>query len=103
MLEVGLWPLITIPTKFNPDKVCTKYLLIDQFWVSSPALATDAFVVQIGITDHFPVASCFALSSRRGCLRKSFRTFNHSNNLTFTELLLQIALLIIDDDVEMNG
>ena len=100
MLEVGLWPLITTPTKFNPDNVCTKYSLIDQFWVSSPALATDAFVVPIGITDHFPFVSCFDLSSRRGCLRKPFRTFNHSNNLTFTELLLQIALLIIDDDVD---
>ena len=100
MLEVGLWPLITTPTKFNPDKVYTKYLLIDQFWVSSPVLATDAFVVPIGITDHFPVVTCFDLSSRRGCLRKPFRTFSHSNNLTFTELLLQIALLIIDDDID---
>ena len=38
MLEVGLWPLITIPTKYNPGYAFTKYSLIDQFWISSPAL-----------------------------------------------------------------
>ena len=100
MLEVGLWPLITTPTKYNPENACTKYSLIDQFWVSSPALAVDAFVIPVGITDHFPVVACFELSSGRGCLRRPVRMFNHANNLKFTELLLQIALLVIDDDVD---
>ena len=33
-------------------------------------------------------------------MRKSVRTFNHANNLAFTDLLLQITPVIIDDNVD---
>ena len=56
MLELGLLPLINIPTKYNSQSLITKFSLLDQFWVSNGLQLNDAYVVPIEIADHFPVS-----------------------------------------------
>ena len=53
MLEVGLCPVIDIPTKFNHENTITRYALLDQFWVTSPSLLFDSYVIPTDITDQF--------------------------------------------------
>ena len=36
MFELNLCPVITILTKYNPENLITKYLLIDQIWTNIP-------------------------------------------------------------------
>ena len=53
--ELGLFPVITIPTKYNPENLTTKYSLIDQIWTNIPNKVTTSGVIRVEITDHFPL------------------------------------------------
>ena len=61
MLELGMIPVITIPTKYNPDKPVTKFFLIDQIWTNIPGKVINPFVIPCGLTDHFPASASFEL------------------------------------------
>ena len=101
LLELGLFPLITIPTKYNPDNVITKYALLDQIWVSSPSQVNDAYVVPIEIADHYSVAITIKYASVRpnNDRSKKVRIFNHTNNVQFTQLLNDLLPAIVDNDM----
>ena len=68
MLELGLIPTINISTKVNIDNMVTRYSIIDQFWVSSNLDISNACVIPLDLTDHFPVGLSFDLCSLGGRL-----------------------------------
>ena len=68
MFELGLVPAINIPTKVNIDNMVTRYSIIDQFWVSSNLDISNACVIPLDLTDHFPVGLSFNSSSLGGRL-----------------------------------
>ena len=58
MFELGMNPLVTIPTKVNIDNPITRYSILDQIWVSSNLDNKQTFVIPTDITDHFVVGTC---------------------------------------------
>ena len=97
MLELGMVPIITIPTKFSPENPITKFSLIDQVWTNIPGKVMNPFVIPCSITDHFPVSVSFdLLQTNISCFKR--RVFNHGRNLIFTGLVSRISPLVIDDD-----
>ena len=64
MLEIGMYPLIGIPTKYNPDNIITKYSILDHIWTNVPSLIPSSYVIPLEITDHFPVAISVDLDDR---------------------------------------
>ena len=89
MFELGLIPLVTIPTKINPENQITKFSLLDQIWVSPGQNAKQSFVVPIDLTDHFPVGVLFDFfpSSRSAQVRLETRFLNERGKFTFRMLL----------------
>ena len=57
MLELGLTPIITIPTKVNLANPITRFSITDYIWVSQHIVNQQSFVFPLGITDHFPVGT----------------------------------------------
>ena len=88
MLEIGLYPLICIPMKYNPGNTITKYSILDQIWTNVPTSVLSSYVIPIEIADHFPVAAFVDLTDRikEGTLLR--RDFNHENNLLFTSIII---------------
>ena len=63
MFELGLVPAINIPTKVNANNRVTMYSIIDQFWVTRDLDISNACVIPIDLTDHFPVGLTVNLHS----------------------------------------
>ena len=60
MTEIGLYPAIRIPTKYNENNQLTRFSILDHIWVSGLNIAKDVYVVPIDLTDHFPVIANFS-------------------------------------------
>ena len=100
MLELGLNPIITIPTKYNHNNEITKYSIIDHIWTSMPSMQVGSYVIPIEITDHFPVAASFSFTDASEKAPGSIkRVFNHNNNLLFTTYVSNIFPVPINDDM----
>ena len=97
MLECGMLPVITIPTKINPGNVITRYSLIDQIWTNITNKVTNTFVIPTEIADHFPVSTSFSLGNALNNAILTKRVFNHENNVTFSSRLTNL------NPEEMNG
>ena len=59
MLEIGLYPVSNIPTKYNHENETTKYALLDQVWTTMPSKVINVSIFPYEITDHFPVLTTF--------------------------------------------
>ena len=68
MFELGFIPAINIPMKVNIDNMVTRYSIIDQFWVSCNLDISNACVILLDLTDHFPLGLSFDLCSLGGRL-----------------------------------
>lgn len=97
MLECGMLPVITIPTKINPGNAITRYSLIDQIWTNIHNKVTNTFVIPTEIADHFPVSASFSLSKAHDNTTLTKRVFNHENNVTFSSHLININPELYDD------
>ena len=87
LLELGLTPLVTVPTKVNVENIITRYSIIDHIWVSNELSSEETLVIPVDITDHFPVISAIStgfqllsdVSTKRRCLtarrKETFRVF----------------------------
>ena len=86
LFELGLRPLVILPTKVNIENIITRFSIIDHIWVSDELRGDQTLVIPISITDHFPVVSVISagfqlvsgVSSRRrlvGRGREAFRIF----------------------------
>ena len=102
MLELSMHPVITIPTKYNPDNSITKFSLIDHVWTNMPSKIIGSFVMPIQISDHFPLSVSFDLSSQRTVSCHKKRIFKPRNNAFFTRLVSNMNLRVIDDDINMT-
>ena len=60
LFECSLRPLITRPTRVNPNSPTKGFSILDHIWASDDFSVANSYVLGVGITDHFPV--CSALS-----------------------------------------
>ena len=102
MLELSMFPAITVPTKYNPDNAITKFSLIDHVWTNIPSKTISSFVIPTGISDHFPVSMSFDLTSQRNVSCHKKRVFNARNNAAFTSSVSDINLRVINNDMNMT-
>ena len=61
LFECSLRPLLTRPTRVNPNSPTTRFSILDRIWVSDDFPRANSYVLGVGITDHIPV--CSALSA----------------------------------------
>ena len=101
MFELGLNPLITIPTKINLDNPITKFSLLDHIWVSSGENAKQSFVIPIELTDHFPVGvSLDSLpTSRSAQVRQETRFLSDRGKFTFKLLLNNFVFTFLGGNI----
>ena len=102
MLELSMFPAITVPTKYNPDNAITKFSLIDHFWTNIPSMTISSFVIPTRISDHFPVSISFDLTSQRKVSCHKKRVYNARNNAVFTSSVSDINLRVINNDMNMT-
>ena len=100
MLEVGLYPIVNIPTKYNHENEVTRYPILDHVWTTMPTKVSNACVFPYEITDHFPVLASFAFcgSAPKPNIPMK-RIFNCRNNSIFARLFLTITLVIVNGDM----
>ena len=55
MLELGLYPGVTIPTKYNEGNPITQFAILDLAWTSTVGIMDGIYVIPTEITDHYPV------------------------------------------------
>ena len=100
MFECGLRPLITRPTRVNPNNPTTGHSILDHVWISEDFPGTQSYVFQVGITDHFPVCAVFsALNSNLSPTEVRVRPITNRGKETFSMLLANIS---IESDNNMN-
>ena len=102
MLECGMLPVITIPTKINPGNVITRYSLIDQIWTNITNKVTNSFVIPTEIADHFPVSASFNLKNPLNNAILTKRVFNHENNVIFSSHLTDIYPEEVNGDMNLT-
>ena len=100
MLEIGLYPIVNVPTKYNHDNETTKYSILDQVWTTMPNKVTNTCVFPYEITDHFPVLTTFNFchSDTKPKIKKK-RLFNNRNNGIFTRMLFTITVTLVNGDM----
>ena len=107
LFEVGMVPLVTIPTKVNIDNSVTKFSILDQIWASSNVQEQQAFVVPLDITDHYPVGVFleFPFSYHHSCFNLGYSRHNRplsaNGKITFTTLIANVKPDVITGD--LNG
>ena len=91
MFEIGMTPLITLPTKVNLENPITRFSILDQIGVTSGLDGHHNFVIPLDITDHFPVGALFSLDVQ---LNQLFfkRPLLPKGRETFTTLLSTIQM-----------
>ena len=89
MFELGLVPAVNIPTKVNKENSVTKFSIIDQFWVNSTLHVSNACVIPVDLTDHFPVGLSIGLHSpgNRSDSRSNGRPLTDRGRILFRVLL----------------
>ena len=93
--------MITIPTKYNPENLTTKYSLIDQIWTNIPKEVTASGVIPVEITDHFPVVGSFELVEVLNISVQRRRIFNNGGNAIFSEAISRVHP-VINGDVNLT-
>ena len=103
MLEMGLYPVVNIPTKYNHENEITKYSIIDHIWTSMPAKVSKICVFPYEITDHFPLSATFLFQqSAAKQTTKIKRVFNDRNNGLFSRLLLTVVVSLINGNMNQT-
>ena len=100
LFELGLKPVVTIPTRVVIDNSITRYSILDQIWTSDGMEIRKSFVIPIDVTDHFPVGTVIMAPFSQ----PSYSKTTHSRPLTvngkdlFATLLSNIYVNVINDD-----
>ena len=99
MFECRLRPLITRPTRVNPNRPTTGFSILDHIWVSDDFSGANSYVPQVGISDHFPVCSVLsALTSNSnpiGVRKFPITTRGRETFFLFYYLIFLLSLLMI--------
>lgn len=99
MFSFSLFPLITRPTRVT-DTTAT---LIDHIWSSQPEKNTGCYIINIDLSDHFPILAEFRLKSTRKETNNVFkRTFSATQTENFLEDLAAVdwSQIFTTEDVE---
>ena len=101
LFELGMKPLVTLPTKVNPDNLLTPFSVIDHVWVSNGLQSDQTLIIPIDITDHFPVISFISLppSLVPGVLRSKRRRLTFRGKEMFKMLLSNVHVDITLMDI----
>lgn len=103
MLEIGLYPMVNIPTKYNHGNEATKYSILDQVWTTMPSKVSNVLVFPYEITDHFPVLATFNFcASVTKPKTHCKRFFNIRNNDIFSRLLLTVTVVLMNADMNQT-
>ena len=106
MLELGLRPIINIPTKFNLANHITRFSILDQIWVTQCIVNQKSFVLPLDITDHFPVGAILDLPFNviNNIKKHVCSPFKEQGKLTFSLLIsnLNINELVGDFNFVFN-
>ena len=93
LFECSLRPLITRPTRVNPNSPTTGFSILDHIWASDDFPGANSYVLGVGITDHCPVCSVLSAltlnSSPIGVRRRPITTRGRE---TFSILLSNISI-----------
>ena len=65
LFEIGMKPLVTLPTKVNLENLITRFSVIDHVWVSNGLQIDQTLIIPIDITDHFPVIAFISVPSQQ--------------------------------------
>ena len=100
LYELGLKPLVTIPTKVNLDNPITRFSILDHIWISEGLQSERTFVIPVDITDHFPVCtiivSHFFQQYRMGS--NKIRPLGAGGRELFSTLLSNIQVITTNDN-----
>ena len=98
MTEIGLYPVVRFPTKYNEQNQQTRFSILDLIWISNISLVKNSYVIPVDLTDHFPVIGNFNFEVA-GSGEHSFsrRNFNMVNNRKFANNLANLAPVIMGD------
>lgn len=101
LFEVGMKPLVTIPTRVNMDNIVTRFSIIDHIWVSEWLGSDHTMVLPIDITDHFPIVCVIstALNHVPHITASKRRRLVASGKETFRVLLSNIHVNITGNDI----
>ena len=100
MLEVGMYPIVNKPTKYNHENAATKYSIIDHIWTTIPTKVSNVCIYPFEITDHFPLSATFDFhDSSLKANNKVKRVFNRRNDGVFASLLLTITVTLVNGDM----
>ena len=104
MMKFGLIPLITIPTKVNPENHITRFSILDHIWVSECTVNQRSFVFPLNITDHFPVGSLlrFPFNFTFSKQRHQFRALCERGRHTFSLLVSIINVQMIQGNINLT-
>ena len=103
MLEIGLYPMVNIPTKYNQDNETTKYSILDQVWTTMPSKVSNVSVFPYEITDHFPVLTIFDFCTSVTKPKTQYkRSFNTRNDNIFSRLLLSVTIVLVNADMNQT-
>ena len=98
MLEIGLYPGVRIPTKYNEGNLITRFAVLDLLWISDISILESVFVIPVEITDHFPVFARLNFTvSKKEIVMSSRRNFCKRNNINFSNRLSLINLTLLED------
>ena len=96
LFELGLSPIITIPTKVNLGNTITPFSILDQVWISSDLQCKKSCVIPLGISDHFPVCTMLNLpiNDVSAEITRRIRPLLERGKITFKILLSNIQLRV---------
>ena len=98
MLELGLYPGVTIPTKYNEGNPITQFAILDLAWTSTVGIMDGIYVIPIEITDHYPVLLRLNFEvMRRENKVFSRRIFSNHNKASFSSQLSELPVVLLDD------
>ena len=100
LFELGLKPLVTLPTKVNLENIITRFSIIDHIWVTDGLRSDHTLVIPLNISDHFPVISIISAGVREVSqvpLKK--RRLTGRGKETFRIFLSSIHINIVGNDI----
>ena len=98
MLELGFYPCVTIPTKYNENNPITQFAILDMIWTSNISIIDGTFVIPTQITDHFPVLAKLNLKVTKPEAQNSYRRkFSNQGNISFSNRLPEISVVLLND------
>ena len=84
MYSYSLFPVVTLPAKFNPDNPVTKFSLIDQIWTNfTIGDKHKCGIINYPISDHLPIFYIFSCHMTLVKKTVRYRLVNDVNKIDF--------------------